>query len=231
MDSVGCGYVCRAEGGSPPPSPSPSPRPPPHTAPSCRYLRAGVSSGCTAALASSCLGSNSNRGEGCQRSRKGGRSYISILSCGWLQGSSQASFQSRLHTHINTRVHTQWLMIYFKSQISGQLLRGFHCCLIVCSLWLSVTGPMHTARCDTLHSVQLLLKYFQYLLTINKICQVYVSVLSVKDQGSFLTFVMILTCMWGNKTVFPLTGASVGQGLYLSNCWKWYFWIKVKHRI
>lgn len=35
--------------------------PPPHMAPSCRYLRAGVSSACTVALASSCLSSSSDR--------------------------------------------------------------------------------------------------------------------------------------------------------------------------
>ncbi|KAE8301028.1 hypothetical protein D5F01_LYC01179 [Larimichthys crocea] len=58
-------------------------------APSRRYLQAGVSSACAVTLASSCLTSNSDRGEGCQRSRKGGRSYISILSCGPLQDSTQ----------------------------------------------------------------------------------------------------------------------------------------------
>ncbi|KAK1886157.1 Aspartyl/glutamyl-tRNA(Asn/Gln) amidotransferase subunit B [Dissostichus eleginoides] len=58
------------------------------------------------ALASSCLSTRSTRGEeaACQRSRGGGRCYISILSCGRLQGSSQASYQSSLHTH----KHTQW---------------------------------------------------------------------------------------------------------------------------
>ncbi|XP_029915044.1 E3 SUMO-protein ligase CBX4 isoform X2 [Myripristis murdjan] len=81
MDSVGRGCVLRAGGGIPVVVILLL-----HTG---SYLQGGVSSACTVALPPSCLTTSSDRGDGCQRSCEGGRSSISLLSCGRLQGSSQ----------------------------------------------------------------------------------------------------------------------------------------------
>ena len=68
------------------------------------------------ALASSCLTSSLDRGEGCQRSREGGRSIISIhyVACFKVplrQAFSQVYFT--VHTHTHTHTHTQELSCCF----------------------------------------------------------------------------------------------------------------------